>query len=100
MTSLSTRFLAQPKVTRATVPRAGVSLDGFIAKGKRPPGSGIDPVEETGEGNGLADVLGTADPGHGPFHSEAEPRVRRRPELSQVEVPLIGFARQVLLPDA
>src|SRR5512135_1381275 len=69
MTSLSTRFLAHPRLIRATFGMWG-------PRSRRPETvpSGVDPVEEAREGNGLPDVLDPADPGHGPLEPETEAR--------------------------
>src|SRR5512135_2432077 len=94
MTSLSTRFLAHPRLIRATLGMSGPApVDGTAA-------SGVDPVKQAREGDGLPDVLDAADPGHGPLEPQAEARVRHGPVLPQVDVPLVGIAGEIVLLDA
>src|SRR6266852_4210359 len=54
------------------------------------PPSGREPVDHPRKGDRLPDVIEAADPRHGPFHSEAETRMRHRPVPSQIEVPFKG----------
>src|SRR5215475_9778770 len=56
----------------------------------------IHPVNHAGEGDDLADVLGAADPGHGPLEPKAKARVRHAAETAEVQVPLEGLFRQVV----
>src|ERR1017187_3199158 len=60
----------------------------------------IQPVQRTREGNGLAHVLQSADPGHGALDAHAESGVRNAAELAQVEIPLEGVFRQFVLMNA
>src|SRR4030043_1895561 len=56
----------------------------------------VDPIKETGEGDGFADVLEAANPGYCPFNPHPKTGVRASPEPAQVQVPLVGFAGQVV----
>ena len=60
----------------------------------------MQPVEHARKGDGLADVFQPADPGHRPLDAHPEAAVRYGAVLAQIEVPLEGFPRQVVLLDA
>src|ERR1700683_853689 len=60
----------------------------------------IDAIEHPREGNHLADVLRSANPGHGTFQPEPKPRVGHAAVTAQVEIPLKCFLRQVVLAKA
>src|SRR4030095_16943114 len=59
--------------------------------------SRFESIQHSREGNCLADVLQTADPGDGTFDAHAETGVRDRAVLAQIEVPLERFPRKLML---
>src|ERR1700678_535714 len=61
---------------------------------------GIDSVEGSGEGDGFADVVQAADPGYDSLDAHAEAGVGDTAVLAQVEIPLEGVEREVVLFDA
>ena len=50
-------------------------------------GSGIHPIQQTGKGNSLPDMMQAAEPGYHALDAHAKPRVRHAAVLPQVEVP-------------
>src|SRR5579863_10746840 len=56
--------------------------------------SRIDAIEHPWEGDDFANVLGSANPGHGALEPKPEARVRYASIAPQVEVPLERFFRQ------
>src|SRR4051812_38099101 len=60
----------------------------------------INPVQETWEGDRLADMMRAGDPGGGPLDAHAEAAVRHRAIAPQVEVPLIVVHVEAVLADA
>ena len=60
----------------------------------------VDPMQRARERNRLAHVLQAADPAHHPLDAHAEARVGHAAVAPQVEIPLEGLARQVVLVDA
>ena len=61
---------------------------------------GVDAVEGAGEGDGFADVVEGADPGDNALDAHAESGVGDGAVAAQVEVPLEGFERELVLLDA
>src|SRR5436305_14813090 len=61
---------------------------------------GIDLVQHPGVRDGLAQVRQPGHPGHEALDAHAEAAVREGPVLADVEVPLEGLDRQVVLLDA
>src|SRR5580765_2140694 len=60
----------------------------------------VDLVQHPRECDAFADVLGARDPRDRALDAQAEARVRYAAVLAQVEVPLEGLARQLVLRDA
>lgn len=60
----------------------------------------INSVEGAGEGDGFADVVEAADPGYGALDAHAEAGVGDAAVFAQVEVPLEGVEREMVLFDA
>ena len=60
---------------------------------------GVDAVEHPREGDHLADVRPSRDPGDGPFQPEAETRVGECPVAAEVEVPAIRCLGQAFASD-
>ena len=60
----------------------------------------VDAVEGPGEGDGFANVVEAAEPGHDSLDAHAEAGVGDAAVFAQVEVPLEGGERQVVLFDA
>src|SRR5436309_9796701 len=87
MTSLSTRFLGQPRLTMPT-----------LIIGRVP--SRVEAVQRARVGDGLAQVVDACDPGDEAFDSHPEAAVRHRAVLADVEVPLERLDRQVVLLEA
>src|SRR5262245_36858245 len=81
ITSPSTRFLGQPRERRPI----------FM--------SGIDPVEHPRIGDRLAQVLEPTDPADDALDAHAEAAVRDAAVAPEIEVPLEGFLRQLVLVD-
>ena len=61
--------------------------------------SRINPVQHSRIRNRLAHVLEAADPGDDALDAHAEPAVRHAAVAAQVEVPLEGLLRQLVLLD-
>ena len=57
-------------------------------------------VKHARKGDGFADVFQAADPGHAALDSHPETAVRDGAVFPQIDVPLEGFPRQVVLLDA
>jgi hypothetical protein len=53
----------------------------------------------SGKGDGLPDMGNATDPGHRPFHAEAETRVNEGSILPKVEVPPVSRRIEALLQD-
>src|SRR5882672_11971299 len=87
MTSLSTRFLGQPRLTMPTLIMGSVP-------------SRVEPVQGARVGDGLAQVMDARDPGDETFDPHPEAAVRHRAVLADVEVPLKRLDRQAVLLDA
>jgi len=60
----------------------------------------MQPVQHARKGDGLADVFQPADPGHRALDAHPEAAVRCGAVLAQIDLPLEGFPRQVVLLDA
>ena len=60
----------------------------------------INSVEGSGEGDGFADVVEAADPGYDSLDAHAEAGVGDAAVFAEVEVPLEGVEREVVLDDA
>src|SRR3954465_14216714 len=60
----------------------------------------IDTVQRSGKWDGFADVLETTDPGDGPLDAHAEAGVRYRAIAAQIQIPLEGVDRQMVIFDA
>src|SRR5947208_79023 len=86
ITSLSTRFLGQPRLTIPTL---------II----RVPPSRVEPVEGARVGDGLAQVMDAGDPGDEALDPHAEAGVRHRAVLADVEIPAERLQWQTLLLD-
>src|SRR6266568_9691593 len=110
MTSPSTRFFGQPKETKpifigdcrlqiadSRIVNLRVTIGATRQSSMR---SRIHPVEHPGIRDRLAQMLEPADPAHHPFDAHAEPAVRDGAIPTQVEIPLEGFLRQVVLLDS
>ena len=63
-------------------------------------GSGVDPVDEAGEGDGLPNVVEAAEPGHQALDAHPEAAVGHAAVAPEVQVPLQGLLGQVMLLDA
>src|SRR5437867_12056128 len=87
MTSLSTRFLGQPRLTIPT-----------LITGAFP--SRIETVDRPRVGDRLAQVVDARDPGDEALDPHPEPRVRHRPVPSDVEVPAERLEGQPVLLDS
>src|SRR5450759_133841 len=59
----------------------------------------IHSLDHAWEGNGLADMLDSTDPGYGSFHPHPKTGMRYRAIPAQVHVPLVGSLRQSMLVD-
>src|SRR5947208_2683832 len=62
--------------------------------------SGVQAVEQAREGDGFADVLETANPGNRALDSESKATVGDRAVASEVEIPIVIVAGQVVLVEA
>src|SRR5256885_15505449 len=87
MTSLSTRFLGQPRLTIPTL-IIRVSL------------SGVEPVERARIGDRLAQVMDAGDPGDEALDPHAEAGVRHRAVLADVEIPAERLQGKALVLDS
>src|SRR5262245_45494437 len=83
MTSLSTRFFGQPRLTMPTL----ITIDP----------SRVEPVERARIGDGLAQMMDTRDPRDEALETHAEPGVRHRAVLAQIQVPAERLEREVML---
>src|SRR5439155_20452736 len=86
MTSLSTRFFGQPRLTIPTLIN-GASF------------SGVETVESARVGDRLAQVVDAGDPGDETLDPHPEAGVRHRAVLADVEVPAKRLERQTLFLD-
>src|SRR5262245_31096642 len=87
MTSLSTRFFGQPRLTIPTL------ITGRIL-------SGVETGQRAGIGDRLAQVVDAGNPGHEALDPHAEAGVRHAAVAAHVEIPLEGFHGKLVLPDA
>src|ERR1700693_2587326 len=77
-----------------------------FSKRRAPPGgprhatSRIYAIEQAREGNHFADVRSPAYPGNGAFQAQAEAGMGHAAVAPQIEIPLEGFFRQVVLVQA
>ncbi len=62
--------------------------------------SGVHPVEHPGEGDGFADMINAANPGHDALHAHSETGVGHASILAQVKIPLESFSGEMVLFDA
>src|SRR5579864_4032801 len=60
----------------------------------------IYPVEHARERNHFANVLCTANPGHGAFQAQSEPGMRHAAVAAQIEIPLKRFLGQIVFAQA
>jgi len=60
----------------------------------------VNPVQSTRERNRLPHVIQPANPRHSPFDSHAKASVRNTAVTPQIEIPLEGFAWQLMLVNA
>src|SRR5450759_4818722 len=61
---------------------------------------GIDPLHRPRIWNGLAKVMDAADPGHEPLEAHPETGVREGAVTANVEIPLVGLFRELVLLQA
>ena len=57
----------------------------------------INSIQHPREGNHLANVLRSTNPRHGAFQAQAEACVRHAAIAPQIQIPLKGFFRQIVL---
>ena len=57
-------------------------------------------MQHTREWYGLTDMFQAAQPGHGPFQTQAKTGVRDCSKPAQVQIPLKGFLGQLMLINA
>src|SRR5450759_4698927 len=62
--------------------------------------SGIDPLHRPRIRNGLSQMMDPADPGHEPFEAHPETGVREGAVTANVEIPLVGLFRELVLLQA
>src|SRR3989441_8259965 len=86
MTSLSTRFLGQPRLTIPTLITSAAL-------------SRVEPVERPGVGNRFTQVVDAGDPRDEALDPHPEPGVRHRAVLADVEVPAERLEGQAVLLD-
>src|SRR5215510_10741201 len=87
MTSLSTRFFGQPRLTIPTLITGGAA-------------SRVETVERARVGDRLAQMMDAGDPGDEALDPHAEAGVRDRAVLAHVEIPAERLEREPVLLDA
>jgi len=60
----------------------------------------VNALDGAREGDGLADMFDTTDPGDGTFNPHTKATMWNAAELAQVKIPAIGLFRQAVLMDA
>ena len=78
----------------------GEHFDGCGLKNLRHAGLRVDAVEGSCEGDRLAHMIQSSDPGDGALDAHAEAGVGNAAVAAQVEIPLEGFLGQVVVLDA
>src|SRR5687767_11228424 len=90
ITSESTRFFGHPSETKPILINESTIYPGTW-------NLRCHSVHHAGECSGFADMLEAADPSDDPFYAHTETAVRDRTETPQIEIPLEGCLREIVI---